>query len=735
MATARRMRRGGSRTARPDAGTRGLAASKLRLIGVALVCGKVALVPLIFDPSLDLPFAVSKALLSHAFGYLLAGVIAASLVRLGRDALVWSWLHVPVLAFLAVNVAATIFAENRLLALYGTHSRMLGLGTIADWVVLYFGIVLLVRTRREAVVVITSAVVASALVLSYEVIQLAGKDPFQWTTNSADRPFSTLGQATTLGQYLTAVALGIAGIALAAPGLSRRARAGLLTYAAVLLAGTAANGTRSALLGIATGSGVLVVAAVVTQRHRRVLVSGLITVGLAVSALTLIFVPSLIGARTATTIGLLQGKESDEDLISRLEPWGSDRFALYQIALDIVRERPLLGYGPDGFAAGVPSHRPEGAHPTIQQGIPTSGHSWISYVATSSGLLGLAAYLAVVGVGFLLTLLRGLRSVALAGAALVASFLGTGLTTVNEIGTEWLFWAGIAMIAAATASPLQSKNASVEMAPKRMRKRRTVERRFDLRLVGAFACIAGGILLTLTVPGAARASQSARASQDLRLVGKVTAAIEAGLDATGADSSRASYWHQLGLGYVAATRWGDAQVAFDKAIKLAPYDVRFMGDLATTELILARGGDNAARARALELADRTVATDPNNPAAHQTRAVVMQVTGNMHEAARSVERAIELDARSPNARLYITATQIMMAVGRPADAVRIARQGTVILSVTPQSFELRLELARALAATGQRTAALNEIDLALTIRPNDANAQRLRAEVLASSGS
>src|SRR5258706_16399436 len=80
--------------------------SKLRLLGVAIICAKLALVPVVFDRDSDVPFSVVKALLSHALAYVLAGVLLGLAVRYGRRVFVWSWLHVPVLAFLAVNVAA-----------------------------------------------------------------------------------------------------------------------------------------------------------------------------------------------------------------------------------------------------------------------------------------------------------------------------------------------------------------------------------------------------------------------------------------------------------------------------------------------------------------------------------------------------------------------------------------------------------------------------------------------------
>ena len=78
--------------------TADLLASKLRLLGVALVCAKVALLPVVFDYSADFPFPVTKALLSHALAYVLAGVLIGLTVQFRRSLLVWSWIHVPAIA-------------------------------------------------------------------------------------------------------------------------------------------------------------------------------------------------------------------------------------------------------------------------------------------------------------------------------------------------------------------------------------------------------------------------------------------------------------------------------------------------------------------------------------------------------------------------------------------------------------------------------------------------------------
>jgi len=136
--------------------------SWLRRLGVGLIGAKIFLVPLLFDVSADIPFTVAKTLLSHALTYALVGVMLGLLVLYRRLFPVWSWLHVPVAAFLAANVLATLFAANWTVALFGAHARMLGLATVVDGVVLYFAIVFMIRTRLEAIAVVGAGLAGSA---------------------------------------------------------------------------------------------------------------------------------------------------------------------------------------------------------------------------------------------------------------------------------------------------------------------------------------------------------------------------------------------------------------------------------------------------------------------------------------------------------------------------------------------------------------------------------------------
>ena len=717
-------------------------ASRLRLFGIALVCTKLAWIPVVFDRESDVPLSVMKGLSSHALAYVLAGVMVGLFAQFGRAVFVRTPLHAPVLAFLVANIAAALVAADTLLALYGAHERMTGLGTIADGVLLYFAIAFLVRTRREVAALALSFFAGSAVVLVYEFVQFSGMDPFRWAVHSAIRPFSTVGNATSLAQYLTVVAVGAAALAIFQGGLPAQARVFLLVYSGLALVGTVITQTRSAVLGLVAGSALLVALTWAAHPDRRARVISVVGAAGASAVLGVVLVATPLGARLLSTVEVPAATEGDAGL--RLEGSADARVALYRIAFAMVRDRPALGHGPDNFLASLPRYRSDSEPYEVQDNPGTSAHSWVAQVAVTSGAVGLAAFLAIAAVALGLTFRRGFRPEAWVALAMLGAFLGAGLTTVNAVSTDWLFWAAAGVVAAVTSqqrSPLTGVTAAGERSPSTQRRTTpaTAYRRTTTSPVIALACAGLGLVVALTTVNAVAASRSARESQLARLQGHGQQAIESGLRATRSDSLRPQYWDTLGLAYLQGDRLREAVSAFERASTLAPYDVRYDGDLARALAVLVQRGDTASAARAREVGERVVRTDPNNPLANQTRALVMQVTGDLPEALKSSERALALDrtnsaGQTINMPIYVTGVQVLSAIGRPTDAIALAHRGIARRIDEVTGVAIRIELSRALAANGQFAEALAEVDTALAIRPADQAAQQLRAQIRAALG-
>jgi tetratricopeptide (TPR) repeat protein len=454
----------------------------------------------------------------------------------------------------------------------------------------------------------------------------------------------------------------------------------------------------------------------------------LASAGVAAAGLALLLIFTPIGSRITTTLQAT-GLDSGDDLLIALEPSATERLALYRISFDMTRERPILGFGPDHFPVGVAEFRSTSDPPNMLRGLTTSAHGWPAYIATGSGLLGLTCFLAIVGVALRLTLKGGFRATTIVAATSLVAVLGAGLTTTTDIAVDWIVWATAGAIAATTARAPQDTVTSRKAARRKRQTTSFSRRPQTFRLVGAGAMLGFALVLSSAGVTALDASRSAKRGNDLRLAGQLAAAVESTLRATRSDAGRPEYWQFLGLAYASAGRWPDANAAFSRASLLAPYDVRYLGAEARAKLILSRNGDRTAASAAVALAEKSVQVDGNSPYAHLTRAVVMQVTGNLAEAERSVDRALALDPTAPDETVYVTAAQIKIDRSRPADAILVARQGLAVLGQSRPSVQLRYELARALVATGRPAEALSELDAALAIGP-DAAAEQLRASVL-----
>ena len=148
----------------------------------------------------------------------------------------------------------------------------------------------------------------------------------------------------------------------------------------VLVVGTCATLSRGALLALLV-MGAL--ALVVGLLRGRVLVAGLLATGLALAVVWAVD-PGVVGESLV---------EKEHVASSNV----SSRFTTWAMAADMTADRPLLGQGPGGFGAAAPRFVPDGAVNVDE----TVAHQMYLDVAADLGLLGVGAFLTVIGSGLL----------------------------------------------------------------------------------------------------------------------------------------------------------------------------------------------------------------------------------------------------------------------------------------------------------------------------------------------
>lgn len=129
----------------------------------------------------------------------------------------------------------------------------------------------------------------------------------------------------------------------------------------------------------------------------------------------------------------------------------TSRGVIYPAAAAMWAESPLLGAGPGSFILRFPEHRSPEYHLTDLSNVTLSAHNWVLDIASTTGALGLAAYLALLG----LVAWRGVaalgRSPSRAMRVAVAGWLaGTALLYASNLATPMLAWP-VGLVAAAAA--------------------------------------------------------------------------------------------------------------------------------------------------------------------------------------------------------------------------------------------------------------------------------------------
>lgn len=696
------------------------AVSRTRVAGVALLGAKLALVPVVFDPAALYVFALPKALLSFALAVLVAGVLLALVLQEGRQVIPRGRAQAAAVATVLTYTASAAFARDHVVAVFGAPDRLLGLTSILDGAILYFACLVLVRTRGQFVAVLIATITGASVVLAYALVQRLGLDPLQWSsTPGTVRPFSSLGNPGVLAQYLGPLGAGFLALAAFCGGLRRLERIALAVIACSCVLGVLITGTRASFIGFAFGA--IAFAAVSLQRSRLKRRPALLGAAVAIVVFglaTVVVTPVGRLARSAVLDGLNERASLATATLSAAEPTREvensllSRIVLYEIAGKQLLDRPILGVGPDNFVAAYPQFRPAGIYAVLPTTAPqTSTHSWVAKLLSDAGLAGTAAFAALLGLSIWAPFRRGLTGPNAGGLAALAFYLGGGLVSVNDIGTEWLLWVSLALLVTPVDAPAMS-----------LGRRPGSHGRLVLLVLGAALLVALWSAFALTASHAAADSRSARARND------TAAAIAAGERSVSLDALRAEYWHGLGLSYAAGRRFPDAVRAFERAVELAPYHVTYHSNLAKAHLVLAAQNAPGASGRALAAAARAVEIDPNNGEAYYTLALVAEQTGDHAGAAQASERGLQLLPRARDIGSYEIAGRAYFALQRYSEAERWLRLG-IPFGSTREVASLHLLLARALAAQGRLAEARAEVERVLSVDPANAAALRIRAEI------
>jgi len=204
------------------------------------------------------------------------------------------------------------------------------------------------------------------------------------------------------------------------------------------------------------------------------------------------------------------------------------------------------------------------------------------------------------------------------------------------------------------------------------------------------------------------------------------AGVASGELATSLDGDRADRWFALGAAREAAHDRTGAIAAFTEATRRRPDLVRNWWGIARVNIDLAATGVSTAAAAAETAARRGIAADPLDPDGWDQLARVQLLALADPVGALATERhALQLYRRAPE--YYLLAAEALRRLGDLGAATAMLRDGVV----ATDSNDVRINLARALAATGQRDEARAVVLEVLKIDPGNKDAQAVARELAA----
>jgi tetratricopeptide (TPR) repeat protein len=412
------------------------------------------------------------------------------------------------------------------------------------------------------------------------------------------------------------------------------------------------------------------------------------------------------------------------------------RLSIWQATLDLIVQRPWLGYGPDALELVFPQvYPPQLVYYQGRGLLVDRAHNLFLDWTIASGVLGLLTFLTLLTVFFVTGWRAAQRTAAgeqrawlIACLASVAGSVAGNLVSFDVTPTAAATWLLMALAVAVTAG----NRPAYPVGGRKSQPRRDLPRGMAAGLVAGIAAIVGTAILMANARPLA-ADVAARSADRRSYAGDLPGAARAGEWAV-------ALWpvepaHRLALSWtclqMADTGTTDplpwlqrAEAELLAARELRPDDYRTWAALGELYGVWGNRWDREKLAQAHEAYQGAVALAPQHAILYTSWGMVDLEGGQLEQAAARFRQAVELDATDGYAFSHLG--DVELALGRIDDALAAYQQAA---HWEPELSHAHLGLARCYWRRGEKRAAALSLERALQLDPGSTSAWDLRQEM------
>lgn len=334
------------------------------------------LMPLIMHPFYSDSYYLPKAIFLYVMYFLLIFVLFKDRKKLSFDRI-----DKILLVFLIIALLSTIFSVNPFTSIFGSEYRYEGLIMLFFYGLTYYSAKNYMQINKKVV----NCILATIVIISvYSILQFYNIDPIpkdEYHSNILRNSIGTQGNRNFLSSFITLFIPGAMGMYLL-KGSKKALGVSIILFSSLLC-----TLTRSGWVAFLVYS-VIGLIYIVKKFSKVLLKRSFILVGLFVALFLVINI---------TSEGMLLGRSEQlkKDIMISDEQSGSGRIFIWKLAIDVTKNHPLLGSGPDTFKNVIQEEFKDKGTEWIEEhnSIIDKAHNEFLQISATMGIPALIVYI------------------------------------------------------------------------------------------------------------------------------------------------------------------------------------------------------------------------------------------------------------------------------------------------------------------------------------------------------